>query len=68
MTNKQATIRAAFLAEFMDFINERQDMTIGEIVYSFSRDPFGKISALLEKTDEQMLQNIEKAKKNETDG
>lgn len=62
----QTAIRAAISAEFSSYINERKDLTVGEILYSFCR-PLGKqqdnkISSLLNKTDSEILSKIEKAK------
>jgi|AntRauTorcE11897_2_1112592.scaffolds.fasta_scaffold01013_4 hypothetical protein len=63
--------RVAFIAELSEFIHERKDLTLGQILYSFCR-PMGKeenrnVSILLEKTDSQILNKIEKAKIVEND-
>lgn len=66
MIKKGTAERVAIIAELSNFINERRDLTVGQILYSFCR-PMGKgettnISALLDKTDSQILNKIEKAK------
>lgn len=58
--------RAAFTTELSNFIFERKDLTLGEILYSILR-PQGKekaqkLSYLLEIDDQEVLKRTEKAK------
>ena len=63
--NELSSERAAFIMELSDYINERKDLSIAEILYSFQR-PMGKysnkISEILNLSDLQILQRIETAK------
>ena len=57
--------RAAFIMELTEYMNERKDMSIGEILYSIARDKDNKVSSLLSKTDTEMLNRIEKSRDDE---
>lgn len=57
--------RAAFVTELSNYIFERKDLTIGQIIYSIYR-PQGKteatnLSYLLSLSDSESLNRIEKA-------
>lgn len=63
--------RAAFVAELSDFIFERKDLSLGEILYSVLR-PQGKekaqkISYLLQSTDIEIVRRVETAKEIENE-
>jgi len=64
--------RAIAVRELTSFIEERKDMSLGEIMYSFMRKGVlfenkdeGKINFLRDSTDEEIYTAIEKAKRYE---
>lgn len=63
--------KGAFIAELEDFMFERSDMSIGEVLYSILRpqngEVNGKISSILSITDSDMVKRVEKAKDIEND-
>ena len=67
-----SSFRAIAVKELTSFIEERKDMSLGEIMYSFMRKGIlgqntqeGKLRFLRDSTDEQIYTAIEKAKKDE---
>ncbi len=64
--------RAIAVKELTSFIEDRKDMSLGEIMYSFMRKGVlfnnseeGKVNFLKDSTDEQIYTAIEKAKRYE---
>jgi hypothetical protein len=67
-----SSYRAIAVKELTSYIEERKDMSLGEIMYSFMRKGIlsqntkeGKLKFLRDSTDEQIYTAIEKAKKDE---
>ncbi len=67
-----SSYRAIAVKELTSYIEERKDMSLGEIMYSFMRKGIlsqntqeGKLKFLRDSTDEQLYTAIEKAKKDE---
>ena len=67
-----SSYRAIAVKELTSYIEERKDMSLGEIMYSFMRKGVlsqntqeGKLKFLRDSTDEQIYTAIEKAKKDE---
>ena len=67
-----SSYRAIAVKELTSYIEERKDMSLGEIMYSFMRKGIllqnskeGELKFLRDSTDEQIYTAIEKAKKDE---
>ena len=67
-----SSYRAIAVKELTRYIEERKDMSLGEIMYSFMRKGVllenskdGRLRFLRESTDEEIYTAIEKAKKDE---
>lgn len=60
--------RAAFLEELTNFVSERQDMSVAEILYTILRSnnfKSSKLSDILNISDKELLDRVEQAIENE---